>query len=84
MVALELNLIVSGCPPRLHCLRPIEPFPIQKRLAGTVKLSSRRLGGAWRVRDPSRMTTLRSPVYAGYRYPAELISYAVCRIFDFR
>ena len=44
---------------------------------GTVKLSGLRLGGAGVVRYLSRMTTPRDPLYAGYRYPAELISYAV-------
>ena len=29
------------------------------------------------------MTTLRDPLYAGYRYPAELISYAVWLYFRF-
>jgi putative transposase len=29
------------------------------------------------------MTTLRDPIYAGYRYPAELISYAVWLYFRF-
>ena len=35
------------------------------------------------VRYPSRMTTRRDPLYAGYRYPAELISYAVWLHFRF-
>jgi putative transposase len=35
------------------------------------------------VRYPSRMTTRRDPLYAGYRYPAELISYAVWLYFRF-
>ncbi len=30
-----------------------------------------------------RMTTSQSPIYAGYRYPAEAISYAVCLYFRF-
>jgi putative transposase len=29
------------------------------------------------------MTTLRDPLYAGYRYPPELISYAVWLYFRF-
>ena len=29
------------------------------------------------------MTTLQDPLYAGYRYPAELISYAVWLYFRF-
>ena len=35
------------------------------------------------VRYLSRMTTPRDPLYAGYRYPAELISYAVWLYFRF-
>jgi putative transposase len=29
------------------------------------------------------MTTTRDPLYAGYRYPAEIISHAVCLYFRF-
>ena len=47
------------------------------RFRGTVKLSGLRLGGAGVVRYLSRMMTPRDPLYAGYRYPVELISYAV-------
>ena len=50
---------------------------------GTVKLSGLRLGGAGVVRYLSRMTTPRDPLYAGYRYPAELISYAAWLYFRF-
>ena len=35
------------------------------------------------VRYLSRMTTPRDPLYAGYRFPAELISYAVWLYFRF-
>jgi putative transposase len=35
------------------------------------------------VRYSSRMTTRRDPLYAGYRHPAELISYAVWLYFRF-
>ena len=35
------------------------------------------------IRYLSRMTTPRDPLYAGYRYPAELISYAVWLYFQF-
>ena len=54
-----------------------------KLLIGTVKLSGLRLGRAGIVRYLSRMTTPRDPLYAGYRYPAELISYAVWLYFRF-
>ena len=40
-------------------------------------------GGAGTARYLSSMTTLRDPLYAGYRYPAELISYAVWLYFRF-
>ena len=50
---------------------------------GTVKLSGLRLGGVGMVRYLSRMTAPRDPLYAGYRYPAELISYAVWLYFRF-
>ncbi len=50
---------------------------------GTVNLSAFRLGGAGTARYLSSMTTLRDPLYAGYRYPAELISYAVWLYFRF-
>jgi hypothetical protein len=45
--------------------------------AGTVKFSGVRLGGGEVVRYPRQMTRSRDPLYVGYRYPAELISYAV-------
>ena len=47
------------------------------RSDGTVKLSD--LWPCWNRggRSLSRMTTLRGPLYVGYRYPAELINYAV-------
>src|SRR3954470_12768064 len=35
------------------------------------------------IRYRSWMTTPRDPIYAGYRYPAELISYAVWLYFRF-
>jgi len=35
------------------------------------------------VRYRSWMTTARDPIYAGYRFPAELISYAVWLYFRF-
>jgi putative transposase len=55
-------------------------IPKQKRrLTGIVKLSALRLGGAEMVRYSSGMTTRRGTLYAGYRYPAELIGYAVWR-----
>jgi putative transposase len=50
---------------------------------GTVNLSTFRLGGAGTARYLSSMTPLRDPLYAGYRYPAELISYAVWLYFRF-
>ena len=50
---------------------------------GTVKLSGLRLGGPRVVRYPSRMKTPRDPLNVGYRYPAELISYAVWLYFRF-
>jgi hypothetical protein len=45
--------------------------------SGTVKLSGLWLGRAGVVRYLRWMTTPRDPLYAGYRQPAELISYAV-------
>jgi hypothetical protein len=48
------------------------------------KLSSLRLGSARVVEYLRWMTTPRDPLYAGYRYPAELISYAVWLYFRFR
>jgi len=56
---------------------------IRRACDGTVKLGDVRLGGGAEVRYPSRMTTRRDPIYAGYRYPAELISYAVWLYFRF-
>jgi putative transposase len=50
---------------------------------GTIKLSGLRLGGGEVVRYLSRMMALGGPLYAGYRYPAELISYAVWLYFRF-
>ncbi len=50
---------------------------------GTVKLRASGLAGPWVVRYLSRMTTPRDPLLAGYRYPAELISYAVWLYFRF-
>src|ERR1700716_3231976 len=50
---------------------------------GIVNLSAFRLGGAGTATYLSSMTTLRDPLYAGYRYPAELISYAVWLYFRF-
>jgi putative transposase len=41
------------------------------------------VGEAGAVGYPARMTTPRDPLYAGYRYPAELISYAVWLYFRF-
>jgi putative transposase len=35
------------------------------------------------VRCPTEMTTLRAPLYAGYRFSAELIIYAVWLYFRF-
>src|SRR5208282_2976410 len=51
--------------------------------AGTVKLSGVWLGGGSEVGYPRPMTTPRDPLYAGYRYPAELIGYAVWLYFRF-
>jgi transposase-like protein len=42
-----------------------------------------RLGGGDVVWYRSRMPTLRDPLYAGSRYPAELIRYAVWLYFRF-
>src|SRR5689334_1177479 len=50
---------------------------------GTVKLRTLWVGEAGAVGYPTRMTTPRDPLYAGYRYPAELISYAVWLYFRF-
>jgi hypothetical protein len=57
--------------PRHH--PEIQPTVYSCTNVGTVKLSGPQLGGAEMVRYPSRMTTRRDPLYAGYRYPAELI-----------
>jgi putative transposase len=35
------------------------------------------------IRYLCRMTTVRDPIYAGHRYPAELVSYAVWLYFRF-
>jgi transposase-like protein len=56
---------------------------MRKRLRGTVNLSGLCLGGAGVVGYLRWMTTLRDPYYAGYRYPAEIISYAVWLYFRF-
>src|SRR3954464_725024 len=50
---------------------------------GTVKLRTLWVGEAGAVGYPARMTTPRDPLYAGYRYPAELISYAIWLYFRF-
>jgi hypothetical protein len=50
---------------------------------GTVKLGGLRLGRAGLVAYLRRVTTLRDPLYAGHRYPAELIGYAVWLFFRF-
>ena len=50
---------------------------------GTVKLGGLRLGDFPLARYPSPMTTPRNPLYAGYRHPAEIISYAVWLYFRF-
>jgi putative transposase len=50
---------------------------------GTVKLGGLRLGRAGVVGYLRRMTTPRDPLYSGYRYPAELIGYAVWLYFRF-
>src|SRR4051812_22133689 len=50
---------------------------------GTVKLRTLWVGEAGAVGYPTRMTTSRDPLYAGYRYPAELISYAIWLYFRF-
>jgi putative transposase len=54
-----------------------------RSVEGTVKLSGLRLGGAVVVRYLRWMTTPQDPLYAGYRYPAELLSYAVWLYFRF-
>src|SRR3954453_17882064 len=69
--------------------QPIEERGIMKRSApssppaGPVKLRTLWVGEAGAVGYPARMTTPRDPLYAGYRYPAELISYAVWLYFRF-
>jgi len=50
---------------------------------GTVKLSGAWLGGNAEVRYLLRMTTPQDPIYAGYRYSAELINYALWQYFRF-
>src|SRR3954464_11530593 len=55
----------------------------ESSLHGTVKLSGIWFGELSVVRYSCRMTTPRDPLYAGYRYPAELISYAVWLYFRF-
>jgi putative transposase len=54
-----------------------------RTLQGTVKLGGIWLGGGSEVGYPRPMTTPRDPLYSGYRYPAELISYAVWLYFRF-
>jgi hypothetical protein len=44
---------------------------------GTVKLRIPWVGEVGAVGYLARMTTTRDPLYSDYRYPAELISYAV-------
>src|SRR6478609_1662566 len=67
-------------PPTLRtCLRVVQRY----RPAGTVKLGGLSLGGGSEVGYPRPMTTPRDPLYSGYRYPAELISYAVWLYFRF-
>jgi hypothetical protein len=53
------------------------------RVNGTVKLDRVWLGGGSEVGYLCPMTSPRDPLYAGYRYPAELISYAVWLYFRF-
>jgi hypothetical protein len=62
---------------------PIRPRSNSVAPAATIKFSGLRFGGGKVVRYRSRMTTLRPPLYADYRYPAELISYAVWLYFQF-
>jgi hypothetical protein len=50
---------------------------------GTVKLSGVWLGRNAEVGYPLRMTTPQGPIYAGYRYSAELINYALWQYFRF-
>jgi putative transposase len=50
---------------------------------GTVKLGHVWLGGDSEVGYPHPMTPPRDPLHAGYRYPAELIAYAVWLYFRF-
>ena len=50
---------------------------------GSVKVSQLRLRGRAFVRYLTGMTTLRDPLYAGDRFPAELIRYAVWLYFRF-
>jgi putative transposase len=55
----------------------------REQCKGTVKLSGVWFGVGGEVTYPRRMTTPRDPIYAGYRYPAELISCAVWLYFRF-
>ncbi len=50
---------------------------------GTVKLAESRLGRSRVGRVTGGMRTPRDPIYAGHRYPAEIISYAVWLYFRF-
>src|SRR5690348_4552053 len=55
---------------------------------GKLARGHRQVEGGWGdgsrvIRYRSWMTTPRDPIYAGYRYPAELISYAVWLYFRF-
>src|SRR3954463_12776020 len=57
-------------------------------MATGVSRRHRQVEGGWGdgsrvIRYRSWMTTPRDPIYAGYRYPAELISYAVWLYFRF-
>src|SRR3954470_22981448 len=75
--------------------RPLVQFTVERSFSvlscsqrleateGTVKLSGIWFGELSVVRYSCRMTTPRDPLYAGYRYPAELISYAVWLYFRF-
>src|SRR6202022_484259 len=58
-------------------------FVVSGALTGTVKLAERRLGRSRVGRVNGRMMTPRDPIYAGHRYSAEIISYAVWLYFRF-
>ena len=59
--------VASSCNPRARTASSTSS-------GGIVKLSGLRLGGGGMVGYLSRMTAPRDPLYAGYRYLAELIS----------